>query len=293
MTLRPGLLALLDRPILEPRWLDGLARYPGNTRGGRRRPRSGRAGALPQGPRIGVARRGRLRLHAARALLDRLLQAAEQVAGDLGNEGATQAGWWAEALARQCRAIRDELIFLAPWTGLERRARRRSKTSMKSMSSRRCAALADSMLALSAPPRGPARAPPTPAQAGVAGGAAPPHRSKRSERAQARIAAIQDLALEAEEFARVGLWFPVRQDSRLLSIGYNVDERRHDASYYDLLASEARLSVFVAIAQGQLAAGKLVRTGTPAYQRWRRTHPAVVERLDVRVPDAATGDADL
>jgi hypothetical protein len=39
---------------------------------------------------------------------------------------------------------------------------------------------------------------------------------------------------------------------KLLVIGYNVSERRQDASYYDLLASEARLASFVAIAQGQL-----------------------------------------
>ena len=38
----------------------------------------------------------------------------------------------------------------------------------------------------------------------------------------------------------------------LLTIGYNVGERRRDAGYYDLLASEARLCSFVAIAQGQL-----------------------------------------
>jgi len=38
----------------------------------------------------------------------------------------------------------------------------------------------------------------------------------------------------------------------LLAIGYDVDDRRRDSSYYDLLASEARLSTFVAIAQGQL-----------------------------------------
>ena len=38
----------------------------------------------------------------------------------------------------------------------------------------------------------------------------------------------------------------------LLAIGYNVSERRRDSSYYDLLASEARFSSFVAIAQGQL-----------------------------------------
>jgi hypothetical protein len=36
----------------------------------------------------------------------------------------------------------------------------------------------------------------------------------------------------------------------LLRIGYNVQERRADASCYDLLASEARLACFVGIAQG-------------------------------------------
>ena len=69
-------------------------------------------------------------------------------------------------------------------------------------------------------------------------------------------------------------------------------ERRLDASYYDLLASEARLCSFVAIAQGQLpqeswfALGRLLTTygGEPA--------AAVLERLDVRIPDAAAGDAD-
>ena len=38
----------------------------------------------------------------------------------------------------------------------------------------------------------------------------------------------------------------------LLSIGFNVGERRRDLSCYDLLASEARLCSFVAIAQGKI-----------------------------------------
>ena len=37
----------------------------------------------------------------------------------------------------------------------------------------------------------------------------------------------------------------------MFAIGYNVSERRLDASFYDLLASEARLSSFVVIAQGK------------------------------------------
>ncbi len=63
---------------------------------------------------------------------------------------------------------------------------------------------------------------------------------------------------------------------RQLVIGYNVGERRCDTSYYDLLASEARLCNFVAIAQGQLpqeswfALGRLLTTagGEPVLLSW-------------------------
>ena len=97
-----------------------------------------------------------------------------------------------------------------------------------------------------------------------------------SERAQARIAVIQRLALQAGELAQQEYAFLYDKDSHLLSIGYNVDERRRDASYYDLLASEARLSVFVAIAQGQLpqeswfALGRLLTSagGKPILLSW-------------------------
>ena len=41
-------------------------------------------------------------------------------------------------------------------------------------------------------------------------------------------------------------------DRQLLSIGYRVGEGSLDQSYYDLLASEARLASFVAIAKGDV-----------------------------------------
>ena len=40
---------------------------------------------------------------------------------------------------------------------------------------------------------------------------------------------------------------------KLLTIGYNVDEHRKDGGYYDLLASEARLGIFVGISEGKLS----------------------------------------
>jgi len=51
-----------------------------------------------------------------------------------------------------------------------------------------------------------------------------------------------------------------------------------DSSYYDLLASEARLSTFVAIGARTTAAGELFCSGTKAHQRQRQTILPLVER---------------
>ncbi len=97
-----------------------------------------------------------------------------------------------------------------------------------------------------------------------------------NERAGARITAIESLALRCGELCRMEYDFLYNKSIHLLAIGYNVDERRRDASYYDLLASEARLSCFVAIAQGQLpqdswfALGRLltIAGGGPVLVSW-------------------------
>ncbi len=97
-----------------------------------------------------------------------------------------------------------------------------------------------------------------------------------SGRARDRIAAIESLALQCLELARMDYDFLFDEPRRLLTIGYNVSEHRADASYYDLLASEARLCSFVAIAQGQLpqeswfALGRLLTGsgGAPVLLSW-------------------------
>ena len=97
-----------------------------------------------------------------------------------------------------------------------------------------------------------------------------------NQRAIERIAAIERLALQSSELARMEYDFLFDKERHLLTIGYNVGERRLDASYYDLLASEARLYSFVAIAQGQLpqeswfTLGRLLTTagGEPILLSW-------------------------
>ena len=53
------------------------------------------------------------------------------------------------------------------------------------------------------------------------------------------------------------------EDRALFSIGYNVDGARLDASYYDLLASEARLASLIAIAKGDLPQEHWFRLSRP------------------------------
>ncbi|MDP2247641.1 MAG: glucoamylase family protein, partial [Nitrosomonadales bacterium] len=91
-----------------------------------------------------------------------------------------------------------------------------------------------------------------------------------------RIMDINRLALQAAEFARMEYGFLYDKSTHLLAIGYNASEYRIDAGSYDLLASEARLCTFVAIAQGQLpqeswfALGRQLTTagGEPILLSW-------------------------
>ena len=92
----------------------------------------------------------------------------------------------------------------------------------------------------------------------------------------ARILAIEALASQATALTTVDYGFLFDKVRRQLVIGYNVGERRSDSSYYDLLASEARLCNFVAIAQGALpqeswfALGRLLTSvrGEPILLSW-------------------------
>jgi cyclic beta-1,2-glucan synthetase len=67
-----------------------------------------------------------------------------------------------------------------------------------------------------------------------------------------RLAEIDNLVRRIEEFALMDFTFLYSKNRHLFSIGYNVDSRRRDTGFYDLLASEARLTSFIAIAQEQV-----------------------------------------
>ena len=207
LTLRPGLAALPDQPILAARWLEGLEdtlmalvhTAPSVAAVALLRFQEDLEASLANRPAT---------LPAAHRVLERLAANATRMVAEIGTDPASEIAGWAKALENQCRALLAELDLLAP------------------------------------------AVPAVPIAAGMptlrelaAQGVAP---------ARERIEEIAQLARQAEEMARADYDFLYDEVRHLLAIGYNVSERRRDASYYDLLASEARLAVFVAIAQGQL-----------------------------------------
>ena len=63
---------------------------------------------------------------------------------------------------------------------------------------------------------------------------------------------LEQTARQCQEFADMDFAFLFDKSRDLFAIGYNVGDQRRDNSFYDLLASEARLASFIVIAQGQL-----------------------------------------
>lgn len=70
--------------------------------------------------------------------------------------------------------------------------------------------------------------------------------------ASARIKQLEQMAAQCEELSEIEYDFLFDKPTSLLRIGYNVEEQKKDNSFYDLLASEARMGIFVGIAQGKL-----------------------------------------
>ena len=73
-----------------------------------------------------------------------------------------------------------------------------------------------------------------------------------SDHARERLVALEALAKQSEELAAMDFTFLFDPERELFSVGFNVTDRRLDNSFYDLLASEARLCSYVAIALGQV-----------------------------------------
>jgi cyclic beta-1,2-glucan synthetase len=272
LILRQGLLALPDHKILGARFFDGLSdtlRILTDAAG------EAAPVKLAQLQEDLASDSRPATLPETWQCLNRLTASAAAVLDTLdGDYPESQAKWWARALVQQCRRALDDLAFLAPWILLPASSER-----VKTMGSIEGIPTLRELAKLGA------ELPPA-VDAKQGSDAIPGIReypgdireliSEASRRAGERIAAIERLALQSGEFANMEYDFLFDKASHLLTIGYNVTEHRRDSSYYDLLASEARLCCFVAIAQGLLpqeswfALGRLLAAvgGQPVLLSW-------------------------
>ncbi len=180
----------------------------------------------------------------ARVDLDRLVTCSREVVREItAGQAALPSGEaheWAKALNRQCEGALGELISLVPQSLLTTAANHGDSAHTIAIPSLRELA------------------------------------NRGSDAAREQLAVLEHLALQAEEMSQMEYGFLFNPAQRQLAIGYNAGERRLDASYYDLLASEARLCNFVAIAQEQLpqeswfALGRMLTThnGESALLSW-------------------------
>lgn len=247
LTLRPGLLALAQAPILHPRTFDGLADALGVLR---EHVAADRHTPLDRMDQALKALHGSKTLAQAKQGIDRVRELAYGLLDSYAGPAQAEALWHCQALLRQCEEARDELALFSPW---------RDAPAGVSW---------DGLPALQAIPT-------LQQVAGLRATLLPALRARLAaedtsdgerlwlleteqavamagERAAERCAVLERLAATAAEMAVAEYGFLYDKGSRLLAIGYNLTERRRDEGLYDLLASEARLCSFVAIAQGQL-----------------------------------------
>jgi cellobiose phosphorylase len=250
LTLSPGLAELAAQPILAPQLFAGLCDTVGILRelAGRNAELVQLETELAQPP---------CTLRAGFDLLQRVTHRAATLAAAPGDGAGEELKWWTQALERSCRDHLEDLLFLAPWLALApdsvtqisgKLAQAPTLRQVSELEQSLCPSLEAALQALSVEPvssRKPVE------EAGLA--QCLRLLREASSRARQRILALETLARQSTELADIDFSFLFDPARELFSVGFNVTERRYDASFYDLLASEARLCSYVVIALGQVS----------------------------------------
>jgi cyclic beta-1,2-glucan glucanotransferase len=194
----------------------------------------------------------------AYAQLGRLAPRTQELIAALAQRADPEATQWARAFDAQARQLRDELVALAPWILGPIDPAPAARAVLDGPLTLAATARLESMVPAAGDPA---------LHTAVAAAA---------EHAVERLAALHALALRCRELADLDYEFLYDRSRQLLAIGYSVSDHRLDVSFYDLLASEARLASFIAIAQGKLpqehwfSFGRQLTTshGRPALLSW-------------------------
>ncbi|MGI8601775.1 MAG: GH36-type glycosyl hydrolase domain-containing protein [Verrucomicrobiales bacterium] len=182
-------------------------------------------------------------LRAAHASLERATSLASQIATSLANR-EEELKEWSQTLKRSCEEHLEELRFVAPWLTLlsgNPAAKLDEKlTELDRAPTLREVAMLDQSLGQLI-------------EESVGHAELSRGLREASDHARQRLLALETLARQCDELAAMDFTFLLDPVRDLFSIGCNITDRRCDTSFYDLLASEARLCSYVAIALGQVS----------------------------------------
>ena len=264
LVLQAGLEETLEAPIVDARVAEGLRDTWNALRTCAPRIEDETTAQMQRALHASASARSLPALHDELSILLRIAEGllASPSAGD------DESRFWCERLADQCRDGVDEIAALAGWAtlpGAPSEALRDlvDAIGMPSLGDldQACERALEGMRAL-------------PADAHANGDRDWIARFEQAcaastNNAEQRMRDIHETAKQAEAFALMDFRVLYDRSRHLFSIGYHTSDRRLDASYYDLLASEARLTTFLAIALGQVpqdswyALGRLL-TETPS-----------------------------
>ncbi len=252
LTLAAGLVELVAQPIVRDVVFEGLHDTADLVEqlGGRTSDLAALRTLLETPPRT---------LTGAREKFGKLVAAARVIA--TASTGSGELRSCGEALLQQCERELAELDTLAPWLALSTTLDAKLRDRLDEVPT--LADLGRLELTLGS----------------LLDGAPPELRAAlatASEHASRRVTELRHLATRCGELGDQDYELLYDRGRHLLAIGFNVVDHRLDASFYDLLASEARLASYVAIAQGKLPQehwfhlGRLLTTssGRPALLSW-------------------------
>ena len=249
LTLSPGLRELAGRGIMGPRAIEGLGDtfallvdVVGEDATAELSDLRGRIEAALESRPQTVA--------AARVWLEGVVGSATALARRFSAElsGTIEAGVWARALAAQGEDVLNDLNFMAPHAALrEAPVGLRGLKGLSGIPTLKQLGALDRGLSERWAQGSDESVPPA-ERAWLA--EARPLVELASRRAAERLSVVEHLAQQAGSLAALDYDFLYDASRHLMTVGFNVDRERRDSGHYDLLASEARFSTFVAIARG-------------------------------------------
>ena len=200
-------------------------------------------------------------------LADTIADIARTLAAERGDEASAEVRYWAEAIGRSLQSHTRDLDQLLPWARLTA-DRAPGAPAPADADEDSLAILLGSMPTLTDLPERCEAAIATLVQQRAAGAAdvggdalidALERSAATARTLERRLVALG--ALARANFAAMEFDFLFDAARQLLSIGYRVADGTLDPSAYDLLASEARLASFVAIAKGDVPVRHWFRLG--------------------------------